>query len=181
MVNISKENRELKDRVRQLEQKLLSNEAQSRRNNLIFYNIPESDGMETWSQCENKVKDILVDHLEITKEVEIERAHRLGQKNRHGNSKPRPIIIKCLRFKDKQEILQNTKKLEGTNYGVSEDFIESVREKRQKLRPHMLHARQQGKRAFLNYDKLRVENQTYIYDSERDEMVEIVRGAQAHE
>ena len=59
---------------------------------------------------------MLKERLDI-ENVEIERAHRGGRKSR---SKPRIIVCKLLRFKDKQNIL--TKLLKGTNIFISEDY-----------------------------------------------------------
>ena len=53
---------------------------------------------------------MLKERLDI-ENVEIERAHRAGRKSR---SKPRTIVCKLLRFKDKQNILRKAKLLKGT-------------------------------------------------------------------
>ena len=65
---------------------------------------------ESWEECERRVHSMLKERLDI-ENVEIERAHRAGRKNR---SKPRTIVCKLLRFKDKQNILRKAKLLKGT-------------------------------------------------------------------
>ncbi|KAJ4928458.1 hypothetical protein JOQ06_016250 [Pogonophryne albipinna] len=73
-------------------------EGQSRRSNVVLDGIGEEPG-ETWAQTEEKVKDILVDKLKLQRGIEIERAHRTG-KPAANNTRPRPIVVNFLRFKD---------------------------------------------------------------------------------
>ena len=69
-------------------------EDQSRRDNLIFNGIEESEN-ETWDDVEQKVRDIMADNLNIENarndaDVGIERTHRLNVKHRQPN---RPIGV----------------------------------------------------------------------------------------
>lgn len=129
------------------------NESQSRRNNLIFDGIQESES-ETWSDSEAKVKKLLSEKLGIDhQKIELERAHRTGKTSSEA-TRPRPIVAKFLRFKDKQEVLSNAKKLAGTNIYINEDYPEAVRQKRKDLLPAMKEARKRGDIAYLRYDKL---------------------------
>jgi hypothetical protein len=84
--------------------------------NLIFYNI-----------CERKdenVKEIIHNVLEkqfglekAKENIKIDRAHRLGKR---VPSKPRAIICKFNYYPDKEQILENTRKLKGSSIAVSE-------------------------------------------------------------
>ena len=80
--------------------------------------------------------------------MEIECAHRAGRKNR---SKPRTIVCKLLRFKDKQNILRKAKLLKGTNIFINEDYCQDTVEHRKKLWEEVKVLRGQGKIAYLNY------------------------------
>lgn len=131
-------------------------EAQSRRNNLVFEGLKETDG-ESWSDTELKVKDVLKEKLQIQQDVEIERAHRVGRSTGRG---PRPVVVKFMRHKDKSSILQRAKMLKGSNIYINEDFTESVRRKRKELMPKLREARARGDIAFLRYDKLVVHSRT---------------------
>ena len=62
--------------------------------------------------------------------VEIERAHRAGRKNRKN---PRRIVYKLLRFKDKQNILREAKLLKGTDIFINEDYCQDTVEYRMEL------------------------------------------------
>ena len=93
----------------------------SRRNNIRIEGIKEHN-KESWEECERRVHSMLKELLDI-ENVEIERAHRAGRKNRN---KPRTIVCKLLRFKDKQNILRKAKLLKGTNIFINEDYCQGI-------------------------------------------------------
>ena len=152
---LEEENQFIKDRLRNLEEKLDSAENHSKRNNLLFYGIPTEAG-ETWSDCEDKVMNIIKTDMKITDSVAIERAHRVGI----------AIIIKLLSYKDKDKILKGTKNLASTNKDISvrEDFSQAVQTKRSKLVPMMKTLRKDGKRARLRFDKLVTDDGTFTFN-----------------
>ena len=63
--------------------------------------------------------------------METERAHRSGKPHGQGE-KPRLIVVKFLRNKDKLYVLEKVKHLKGTNIFVNEDYSESVQLKQTK-------------------------------------------------
>ncbi len=131
-------------------------EGQTRRNNLVLDGVTESPG-ETWTETEEKVQKILMEKLQLQK-VEVERTHRAGKPS--GGDRPRPIVIKLLRYKDREAILQRAKSLKGTNIYINEDFTDSVRRKRKDLMPEFRAARARGDIAYLRHDKLVVHPRT---------------------
>ena len=90
---------------------------------------------------------MLKERLDI-ENVEKECAHRAGRKSRN---KPRPIVCKCLRFKNKQKILRNAKLLKGTNTFINEDYCQDTVEYRKELWEEVKVLRSQGKIGYLNY------------------------------
>ena len=95
--------------------KLIELEDRSRRNNIRIDGI-EDDQNETWDSCEEKVQKLFKEKLGLENEVEIERCHRMKNKNKDQSnnerrSHPRTIVCKLLKFKDKQKIIQNSKKI----------------------------------------------------------------------
>lgn len=62
--------------------------------------------------------------LGITQEIGIKAAHRIGS---GGN---RPLVVKLADINTKQLIFQNTQKLKGTNYFISEQLPEELAEKK---------------------------------------------------
>ncbi|KAJ3607486.1 hypothetical protein NHX12_024537 [Muraenolepis orangiensis] len=115
-------------------------EGQSRRSNVVLDGIGEEPG-ETWEQTEEKVKDILVDKLKLQRGIEIERAHRTG-KPAANNTRPRPIVVKFLRFKVRSAVLERDKNLRGTNIYINEDYTDTVRMKRKELLPKLWEVRE---------------------------------------
>ena len=80
----------------------------SRRNNLVFHNIPEkAEGQD----CAAFIKEFINTHMGLEAwcgDVEIESAHRTPTKVPGTNSKkPRPVHVAFLRYTDKVKILSN--------------------------------------------------------------------------
>ncbi|XP_049516930.1 uncharacterized protein LOC125942697 [Dermacentor silvarum] len=142
-------------------------ENRSRRNNLIFFGFQDA-ATETWQDSETKVLDFCKEKLNVSISADsVERAHRLG---RYTSTKKRPIIVKFLSFKDKQRILLVASRLKGTNFAISEDYSNKVRQERQKL----IHfAKNKGGDFRLQYNKLRIGKETFIYNAETDNVDKI--------
>lgn len=139
--SISKSKQELED----LFEKLDHIENQLRRSNLLIDGIAEEKG-ETISGLEMKIQQMLLNNLGLdSSTIEMERVHRIGQF--HEGRKPRKIVVKLLRFKDRQRILFSTKKLKGTNIYINEDFSDLVQQRRRELLPKLKEAREKGERA----------------------------------
>ena len=136
-------------------------ESHSRRNNLIFYNIPE-ERHESSATSETLVYNFLEQNLNMEEEVSeisIERAHRLGKMR--DDQKPRPIIAKFSFHKDKERILSKARLLAGTTYGISQDFPPEIVEVRKELIKVMKDAKKNGQNTKLIYDKLYIDGQRY--------------------
>ena len=101
--------------------KLVELEDRSRRNNLRIDGLQETPN-ETWKTCEEKVQEVLKNNF--AKEVEIDRCHRVKSRNQSGQHPGCPCTIICQfnKFKDKQQILNNTKKLRDRGIYIYEDF-----------------------------------------------------------
>ena len=128
-------------------------ENQSRRHNLSFTGIKESP-KETWASSENKVHSIISTNLNLdANSMAIERAHRTGKPDTNGKGH-RPIIVTFLNYKDRATVLENVKKLKGTDIHINEDFSAQVREWRKAFLPEMFAARDRGLIAYLKYDQL---------------------------
>ena len=89
--------------------KLTELEDRSRWNNVRIDGIPETPN-ETWENCEEEVRKVIRNKLDITDDIEIDRCHRMGKFQRN-KSKPRTVVCKFLRSKDKHKALLNAKKL----------------------------------------------------------------------
>ena len=92
-------------------------------------------------------------------EIEIERAHRLGRKPDTG--KPRAIVVKFLRFQDKEYIRKSAHLLKRTKIGISEQFPKEIAVVRKELYPVLKKAKRDGNTAVLIKDKLFINGQQY--------------------
>ena len=149
---------ELSDRVDQIQDyqvdpeyvtnKLI--EDRSRRNNLRIDGISESRN-ETWEDCEEEIQKVFNEKLGV-KNVQIERAHRSKRSKSNNNSeKPRTIVCKLLNYKQKEEILRNTKNLKGSNFFINEDFCRETMQYRKNILEKVKNLRIQDKIAYRNY------------------------------
>ena len=131
-------------------------EDQSRRNNLRFDGIPERTG-ENWEQSTAEIQKV-VSKLGITREVTIDRAHRVG--TRTPGSRPRPIVARFHYFSDRETILKNSNKLKNTNIYVNEDLCVNSQNLRKAQLPELKQARRDGKIAYFSHTKLITKNRS---------------------
>nr|XP_037275470.1 uncharacterized protein LOC119168169 [Rhipicephalus microplus] len=143
-------------------------ENRSRRNNLIFYGLPDPNPSEKFSNSEEILINHCRGHLNFTLDPKlIERAHRLG---RHRHDHKRPIIVKFTFLKTKEEILSNGRKLNGTKYSIGEDFSESVR----KARKHLVEfARTKFEPFSVRYKTLFLGKKRYVFNGNSQTVNEI--------
>ena len=97
-----------------------------------------------------KIQNIIADKLGIESDVEIVRCHRIGPRKTTGQNRDRRRTV-VRRFKDKQRILNNAKKLKNTGIYIYEDFSKDTMELRKSLWEQVLEYRKQNKFACLNY------------------------------
>ena len=126
----------LKDEIEELQNR-------SRRNNLVFYNIPEKAEK---GDCISFVQDFITQHMGLETlcgHVELERAHRTPSKTPSAGEKgPRPMHVAFLRYTDKMKVLRNAaarlkdNPLNGNAIGISEDFAKKTQRRRQELVPY---------------------------------------------
>ena len=128
-------------------------EGQTRRHNIVVDGIKESV-KEKVSESEEKVRKLFSEKLQLDHlKIELDWAHRTG-KPVTPSEKPRPIVVRFLRLKDKLAVLDKAKNLKGSGIFINEDFSETVRQRRKDLLPAMKAARERGDIAYLRYDKL---------------------------
>ena len=102
---------------------------------------------------------MITDKLEIAKEIQFDRVHRLSAKP------DSPIVARCVFFKDKSLIMKAKRKLSGTTTFIGEDFSLRVREIRKGLVPHMKTARSQNKKVSMIYDHLVIDGTKFALGS----------------
>ena len=149
---ISAEAMKLKAERKQNIRRMVDLEARSRRNNLIFYGIPEADV----EVCEDKIIQFLKENLKVEiNPSAVQRAHRLGRprsKNNIGKLAftPRPMIVLFTDFKLKEAIRK--KRFELTRpYGISDDLPVEIRRARKSLENVVKDLKAQNKKVAIIY------------------------------
>lgn len=144
------------------------NENHSRRNNLIFYGIPDPNPKESFADSEATVIRCITDNLKLEiHPSQVERAHRLG---RHSPDRVRPVIVKFSSFKLKQSILSEGKKFKDTNYSVGEDFSPAVRHARRHL---VTFARSKSTSFRLSFKTLFIGSKRYVFEESSQTVKEV--------
>jgi len=96
---------------KKIEKKIIDVQARSMRDNLIFYNIPESEAAEDRDGPEKLISNVIKEKLGTQEKVHFERVHRMGaRRNADGSPKTRPIVAKFSSHKQKENV-----KVEGAN------------------------------------------------------------------
>ena len=90
-------------------------EDRSRRSNPRIGGVTEKKG-ETWEQCEKEIQKIFKEKLGL-ENINIERAHH--SKGKTSSNKPGTIACKLLCYKQKKGVLENAKKLKGSNIFIN--------------------------------------------------------------
>ena len=148
--------------VKGLRYRTLDQEARSRRNNILVFNVAENEDEDVG----NVLGLFLRDNLKVTSEVAIQRVHRLGRPKR--DDKPRAIIA-CLRdYPDVDLLFRNTKHLKGSKLGLSRDYPEEIRKARGRLEPARRQARRENKHAVIAYPAKLVVDKVVVKDELED-------------
>ena len=117
--NDNMNNGSVQSAIKQLQYRSIDQEARSRRQNLLFYNIPEERG----EDVKHTLSNLIESRLHIPGTVSIQRVHRLGAA-RQTQTKPRPIIAYFGDYCDIELIMGAAKKLAGTKIGISRDYAD---------------------------------------------------------
>ena len=129
--NMKKLKADLVVRVDENKEKIVDQEAHSRRRNIIINGVEELNEENT----EEVAKQFLVNELKIDQE-EVDGflfrdMHRLPKaKNRDGseNTKPRPIIIAFIKQKDRNATMKNAFNLKDSDYSIKSDLPKHLNE-----------------------------------------------------
>ena len=148
--------------VQEMQERMVKLEAYSRRDNLVFDGIPESDN----ENCTTKVMAVIKDKMKVddADSIKVTRCHRLGPKPTGPRARPRGIIIKFHFYPDKDRVWKAKKNLANQSVWVREDFPQEILDKRRVLEPIARKARELGKRASVNVDTLWLDGRTIRVD-----------------
>lgn len=163
--NLKQHNKALEDRVLQLENKIKTSQDQKRQYNVILHGIEDGDTkpQETYQRAYS-----LMEELQLPN-INIDQAYRLGKPGQKTQN-PRPIMIKLTSVMDKEMVIHKSREIPYKNRPrLTEDFPPELRDTRKKLIPFLIKAKNNGKKASLTRDKLRIESKMYsLEDLEND-------------
>ncbi|XP_075555559.1 uncharacterized protein LOC142588016 [Dermacentor variabilis] len=154
-----------------VQEKIDDLENRSRRSNVLFYGLTDSARSETWEESERLVSNFCTQKLGLTV-TSISRAHRVG---RFSSEKKRPIIAKFFNEKEVELVLSRGHKLKNTNFSISRDYSEAVREKRRKLLQFSRTMKKDGDRVRLVFNKLHLNNEVYEWNTNEGQAVLVSR------
>ena len=147
-------------KLKKLEERIIDVQARSMRDNLVFYNLPETESEHGTVTSEGIIKNLINEKLEIDDNVEFERVHQIGSaRNQEGNRKVRQIVAKFSSHKMKGRVKFAAKKLQGTQIEISEQFQKEICERSKQLWPLFKAAKVEGRNAKLVVDKLFIDGQ----------------------
>lgn len=138
--------------------------------NVIFHGVKEIENDRDELE-EIVIDDVINRMMKVNLNLDdIDLAKRLGPKR---NEKIRPILVRFMRQKHRDNVIRNRGKLQGTPMYVTEDLPEQMREKEKSLVPTMKEQRQEGKYAVLRRGKLYVEGIEF-FEGMPDEMKKLI-------
>ena len=144
-----------------LEEDILDLKCRSMRDNLLFIGIPEEEE----EDCEELLTNFVHDKMRVRKDIEFERVHRIGRKPHNTNARPRNIVAKFSRFKDRELVRRQAPlTLKGSNFYVQEQFPPEVEQRRKSLYPVMREARRRKDRVKLVRDRLFINGIEYFVE-----------------
>ena len=134
----------------------------NKKNNLIFYGIP-NEGHEKENKLIMKVKELIKANMKVRRELVITTASRMFTGPEVFGC--RPVLVTFEEFKDREEVLKNSKCIKKPTISVTEDLSKRTRESRQELRKFMRHVKRINpeKRCFLSYDKLYIDGKVFVF------------------
>ncbi len=149
-----KENSAMRTTIDDQNMRILQLEAQTRKDNLRFYNIPETRN----KTAEEDLRDFMRKNLRLEpRNIDLSTVYRVGVAN-VMNNRPRCILARFIHGSDRDSVKAAAVNLKGTRFGISEDLPpEWARIRREAYLTHIREAKQQGKRVRWRGPKLFIE------------------------
>lgn len=163
---------ELKNKVKTLEEENLSLKIRleevdrtKRKNNILLFGLERQAKEVSIEFVTEKIQNLLDIRL---KEADVNNAYYLG------NLENSPLKVELVSFLKKKLILENCKKLKGSDIYISNDLTEKQREEFKRLRQHLsVVKRNSGNHCYIRSNKLYINNKPHTLEElEADKEVE---------
>ena len=156
LANSKQSQKALLSQIDELKERIVSQDAYSRRENLVIGGIPLSEN----ESCLDKVKDFfkskLLINADVVENMPIQRCHR-----KQSREAPAPIIVRFLNFPDRMTIWKAKANLKNTKFTIWEDFPPEIAARRSQLKPILRKALNLKKKATISGDKLIIDSKAY--------------------
>ncbi|CAG2234765.1 unnamed protein product [Mytilus edulis] len=141
--------------IKELKADMLDLKCRSMSDNLVFSGL----AFQREESCQLKIQNFLLNELDIPYKVNLGSVHRFGKPGLNG---ARPIVAKFIHRDELEDVLKNTFKLKGKQFGISEQFPIEIERKRKELYPVMKKAKKEGKKVKLVRDKLYINGKPHV-------------------
>jgi len=151
--NVRDENDKLRPSLKETQEKLITLENYTRKENLTFMNIPERPGKNCW----DIVYDIIENELKIsTQDIRLHAVHRVGKPaaqndDNSTSTRPRPVIARFVSREHTKQVLGVKNRLKKSDRYkdayITKDYARAIQEERRSLIKAMFAAREKGRDA----------------------------------
>ena len=145
----------MKEANKELSEKLLEYQTESRRDNIIITGLKEKP-----HETPEKAAQDLLQRIDITN-CEFQKCHRIGKPRTNPQAQSRPLVIRLLKHTDKIRIMKNRNKLAKTSIYINDDYPPEIQSERKALLPIFQLVKQIDNNATLISNKLRFRNQLF--------------------
>ena len=151
------------EREKELRRRVIMMEASERKDNLMFFGIPEDEQ----KTCEESLHEFMRDKMNIATPCFLRNSKRLGN-TKEGST--RPIVTSFVDRKERLEVWEKRFSIEKP-FGVSNDLPREIRQARSSLVPQMKQLKHQGGKSFIAFPAILISNNKVI---KRIDIAEVV-------
>lgn len=157
IIKLEKTNEELNRGIKDLEEKLTTNQIrtyspESNSKKIVLFGLAECY-WEPESDLHNRINEIMREIMGVDLIGYIESTYRIGK----YNNKNRPLVIELLSKRMAKYITENSHYFQGTNLSISDYLDENARKARKTMREEMFKARRNGLHAVIRNNQLYIE------------------------
>ena len=128
IATLSSELKSASMKVEDLEKKMERQEQYSRRNCILILRLKEEMNESTDDRVLKLLREELSEDILLS---DLDRTHRIGKK-RDSSSKPRPVILKSVRYNIREKVFKSKKKTQGITENLTRYRMSVLNEAREK-------------------------------------------------
>lgn len=157
----------LEDRIKKTEESNDRMLKELKKNNIILFGY-EENANENGRNLVHGVYELLNKKMMIEMGIyDINFVKRIGIKQ---DGKIRPIVIAFNSRLLKYDVLSNARTLKGSNMWIGNDYTRDIVNIRKELVPYMIKAKKEGRKCYLRYDKIVIEQSIYSLEDMKNKI-----------